>query len=81
MNKHTLEEMKAKALKQLRQGISLFGKNGAFALLLKDFLKQALEDEIEEHLNETQRVAGNNRSGQGAKTIKNELGTFRMQTP
>ncbi|MEM9737898.1 MAG: transposase [Bacteroidota bacterium] len=49
--------------------------------LLKDSLEQSLETEMEEHLNETQRVAGNKRNGKGAKSIKSGLGTFSIQTP
>ena len=40
------EKMKKKALEQLRSGESLFGKDGAFAPLLKEFLESALEGEM-----------------------------------
>ncbi|WP_051959702.1 hypothetical protein [Sphingobacterium sp. ML3W] len=39
------EQMKQKALEQLRSGKSLYGKDGAFAPLLKSFLDSALEAE------------------------------------
>ena len=41
------EQMKQKALEQLRSGKSLYGKDGAFAPLLKSFLDAALEAELE----------------------------------
>jgi len=44
--------MKQKDLEQLRSGKSLYGKDEAFAPLLKNFLDSALEAEIETHLNE-----------------------------
>ena len=44
------ESLKTKALEQLRTGKSLYGKDGAFAPLLKDFLESALEAELEAHL-------------------------------
>ena len=37
------EQMKKKALEQLGSGKSLYGKDGAFAPLLKSFLDSALE--------------------------------------
>ncbi len=43
-------QMKEKALRQLRSGESLFGSNGAFAPLLKQFLESALEGELDAHL-------------------------------
>ena len=49
------EQMKQKALEQLRSGKSLYGKDGAFAPLLKSFLDSALEAELESHLDEAER--------------------------
>ena len=37
------EAMKKKTLEQLRSGKILFGKDGAFAPMLKEFLESALE--------------------------------------
>src|SRR5690606_12386301 len=76
-----LEEMERKALEQLRSGKSLYGKDGAFAPLLKGFLEKALEAEMEEHLNGSEREAGNKRNGKGKKTIRSSAGTFDIQTP
>jgi len=44
------ESMKEKTLRQLRSGESLYGKDGAFAPLLKKFLEAALEAEMDGHL-------------------------------
>ena len=76
-----IEEMERKALEQLRSGKSLYGKDGAFAPLLKGFLEKALEAEMEEHLNGSEREAGNKRNGKGKKTIRSSAGTFDIQTP
>ncbi|GIV34105.1 MAG: hypothetical protein KatS3mg031_1640 [Chitinophagales bacterium] len=46
------EELKKKALKQFRTGKSLFGKDGAFAPLLKEFLEEALQAGMQAHLDE-----------------------------
>ncbi len=57
------DSMKDKALEQLRSGESLYGKNGAFAPLMKKFLEVALEAEMESHMDEAQRSGGNRRNG------------------
>ena len=65
MNKEELdyEELKKKTLSQLRTGKSLFGKDGAFAPLLKSFLEAALEEELEAQLDEEERKQGNRKNG------------------
>jgi transposase-like protein len=75
------ELMKQKALEQLRSGKSLYGKDGAFAPLLKSFLDSALEAEIETHLDENERFSGNRRNGKTSKDIKTSAGTISIQTP
>jgi len=69
------ESMKEKALRQLRSGESLYGKDGAFAPLLKKFLEAALEAEKESHLTEQERLRGNRLviSSKNAKTRKSLL--------
>jgi len=74
-------ELKDKALKQLRQGQSLFGKGGAFAPLLKNFLEEALEAEMENHLDQRSRELGNKRNGKRLKTLKTHEGSFEIETP
>ena len=70
-----------KALEQLKSGKSLFGKDGAFAPLLKGFIEKALESEMEGHLDESERIRGNKRNGKGKKTIKSSTGSFEIATP
>ena len=65
------EQMKNKALEQLRSGKSLYGKDGAFAPLLKSFLDAALEAELESHLDELERSSGNRKNA----------GPVRMSAP
>lgn len=79
--KYNLEEIKQKALQQFKTGKSLFGENGAFAPLLKDFLQEALEAEMEAHLTEEERKRGNKRNGRGTKTIKSSAGNFELHPP
>ena len=79
--KFNYEEIKRKTLEQLRSGKSLFGKDGAFAPLLKDILEAALEGEMEGHLDEEQRASGNRKNGKGSKKLKTADGTIDLETP
>ena len=81
MTQEQIDEMERKALEQFRTGKSLYGKDGAFAPLLKSFLEKALEAEMEDHLDEVERDGGNKRNGKGKKTIKSSAGSFEIQTP
>lgn len=77
---HTTD-IEKKAIEQFKSGKSLFGKDGAFAPLLKSFLEKALEAEMEGHLDEQERFRGNKRNGKGKKTIKSSAGSFEIETP
>ncbi len=81
MDREELEGIEEKALAQLKSGKSLFGKDGAFAPLLKGFIEKALESEMEDHLDEPERIRGNKRNGRGKKTIKSSAGSFLIETP
>jgi putative transposase len=81
MDRKELEGIEEKALEQFKSGKSLFGKDGAFAPLLKNFIEKALEAEMEEHLSEEERSQGNKRNGKGRKTIKSSAGSFEIETP
>lgn len=81
MDRKDLEGIEEKALQQFKSGKSLFGKDGAFAPLLKSFIEKALEAEMEEHLNDEERSQGNKRNGKGKKTIKSSAGSFQIETP
>ena len=75
------ESMKDKALEQLRSGKSLYGKDGAFAPLLKSFLEAALEAEMESHMDDFERSNGNRRNGKTSKQIRTSAGTIDIGTP
>jgi len=81
MDRYDLEGIEKKALEQLKSGKSLFGKDGAFAPLLKGFIEKALESEMDGHLDEPERTRGNKRNGKGKKTIKSSAGSFEIETP
>ncbi len=74
------QALKSKALEQFRQGKSLYGKDGAFAPLIKEFLEDALQSELESHLEE-ERPKGNRKNGYSNKTIKTTDGQIELETP
>ena len=57
-------------------GNSLFGKDGVFAPVVKNFIDKALESEIWKHLDVDQRPRDKKRSSKGKKTIKIGFGSF-----
>ena len=77
------EALKKKTLEQLRSGKSLFGKDGAFAPLLKEFLESALDAEMDAHLSDedTTLPPGNRRNGHNKKLLKTGEGSFELETP
>ena len=80
-NNFDYDALKQKALSQLRSGKPLFGKDGAFGPLLKEFLEAAMEAELEEHLDDEQRDNGNRKNGHGSKKLKTADGTIELDTP
>lgn len=81
MNTHEQTAFEKKVLDQFISGKSLFGKDGAFAPILKNVIEKGLSAEMEAHLDETQREQGNKRNGKGKKTIKSSFGSFDIETP
>ena len=75
-----LEEIRKKALEQFRSGKSLYGKDGAFAPLLKSFLEAAIEGELDAHLDEPERQEGNRRNGKVHKTVQTNAGPIDLET-
>jgi transposase-like protein len=80
-NNFDYDALKDKALSQLRSGKPLFGKDGAFGPLLKEFLEAAMEAELDEHLDDEQRDNGNRKNGHGSKKLKTADGTIELDTP
>lgn len=79
MKQEEQTELEKKALEQLLSGKSLFGKDGAFAPMLKSFIEKALSVEMSEHLKE--QDIPNKRNGKGKKTIRSGFGSFEIETP
>jgi transposase-like protein len=77
------EEVKNKALAQLKTGRPLLGKGGALAPLFQSFLEAALEAELENHLQERSEDDDqpNRRNGHGTKQLRTSEGTMELSTP
>jgi putative transposase len=75
------ESVKKAALEQFRSGKSLYGKNGAFAPLLKEFLEAALQEELETHIiDEGQNDVSNRKNGKVSKTVRTNDGEIELVT-
>ncbi len=75
------EALRKNTIEQLRSGTPLFGKGGALAPMLKEFLETALDAEIETHLDVEQRGQGNRKNGYGKKILKTSEYSFELATP
>lgn len=75
------EEVKNKALAQLKTGKPLLGKGGALGPLFKSFLEAALEAELEEHFQENKDEQINRRNGHGTKQLRTSEGSLELTTP
>lgn len=73
------ESFKKHAAAKLKAGGSLLGKEGVLTPLLKEFLEQSLEGELEAHLEEEE--VPNRKNGKGNKRVKTTLGEVDISTP
>lgn len=74
-------ELGAQVLEELKAGKPLFGKDGALAPLLKNIINAALEGEMDAHLSEESRQAGNRRNGKMRKQVQTPVGEVTVSTP
>lgn len=74
-------ELGAQVLEELKAGKPLFGKDGALAPLLENIINAALEGEMDAHLTEESRQAGNRRNGKMQKQVQTPVGEVTVSTP
>jgi transposase-like protein len=67
------------ALKALRSGQGMNGKNGILTPLIKQLTEAAMQAELEEHLAEEETP--NRKNGKTSKTLKTLSGNFELDTP
>jgi putative transposase len=73
------EAFKKQAATRLKSGESLLGKDGVFTPLLKEFLEEALEGELEAHIEQVEDP--NRKNGKGKKRVKTPVGDVEISTP
>ncbi|MTB53926.1 transposase [Lewinella sp. W8] len=74
-----MESFRKEAIAKLQAGEGLLGEGGAFTPLLKAFLEQALEGEVEDHIAEDDLP--NCKNGKGKKRVRTSLGEVEIDTP
>lgn len=74
-----LENFRKEAIAKLQAGEGLLGEGGAFTPLLKAFLEEALEGEVEDHIAEDDTP--NRKNGKGKKKVRTSLGEVEIATP
>lgn len=67
------------AIKALREGNDLSGKNGILTPLIKQLTEAAMKAELEEHLES--EATPNRKNGSSSKTMKSSAGAFELNTP
>ena len=67
------------AIKALREGKDLSGKDGILTPLIKQLTEAAMQAELEEHL--TSEDKPNRKNGRTSKTMKSPAGNFELETP
>lgn len=73
------EAFKKQAASRLKKGETLLGKDGVFTPLLKEFLEEAMNGELEAHIEE--KEAPNRKNGKGKKQVKTTVGNVDIETP
>jgi putative transposase len=75
------EAFKKKAIERLKKGGRVSGTDSIFQPLLKQFLEEAMQGELDAHMSDSERENGNRKNGQGTKKVKSSAGEFSLDTP
>ena len=73
------DKFKEEALSKLKSGEELLGSDGVLTPLIKEFLEESLDGELDAQLEEDDQP--NRRNGKGRKTVKTSLGQVDINTP
>ncbi len=77
--KFDFERFKKEAAERLKAGGDLLGTDGVLTPLLKEFLEESLEGELDAHLEEDERP--NRKNGKGKKRVRTSQGEVNIRTP
>lgn len=73
------EAFKRDAAERLKKGDTLLGRDGVFTPLLKEFLEEAMEGELEAHIEADE--SPNRKNGKGKKRVKTAVGNVDIEPP
>jgi putative transposase len=73
------KEFEQSAIKQIKEGKKLEGKDGVLAPLLQRLLNASLQGELDSHIEES--PLGNRRNGKGRKKLKTSFGEIEINSP
>ena len=77
-NKEEVSDLLSDALERVKRGDRLEGTDGVLASVVKHFLEESLEGEMDAHLDESRP---NRRNGKGKKRVKTSIGDIPIETP
>ncbi len=75
------EAFQEEAIKKLKAGKPLSGKNGVMMPLIKRIVEAALKGEVESHLDSEPAEVKNRKNGKSSKTVRSDYGSFELETP
>ncbi|HZW82754.1 MAG TPA: IS256 family transposase [Candidatus Deferrimicrobium sp.] len=75
------EAFQKEALKQLKAGKPITGKDGVLTPLIKRIVESALKGELDAHLESEPEQDNNRKNGKTSKTVRSDYGSFELETP
>jgi transposase-like protein len=75
------EAFQKEAIKKLKAGKPLSGKDGVMMPLIKQIVEAALKGELESHLGTEPAEARNRKNGKTSKNMRTDYGSFELDTP
>lgn len=75
------EAFQKEALKQLKAGRPITGRDGVLTPLIKRIVESALKGELDAHLEGEPEEGKNRRNGKTAKKVRSDYGSFELETP
>lgn len=75
------EAFQKEALKQLKAGKPITGKDGVLTPLIKRIVESALKGELDAHLESEPEQDNNRKNGKTSKTVRSDYGSFELESP
>jgi putative transposase len=75
------EAFQKEALRQLKAGKPITGRDGVLTPLIKRIIENALKGELDAHLDVEPEEGKNRKNGKTSKTVRSDHGSFELDTP